>query len=93
MSDTTERRHVRWDTYEVDENGRYVGDSTPICGGCSDPELLADLARGELTEELPPWPCPTVLADAPESPVTPPTPSTPGAEASEGTGEAQEARE
>lgn len=54
--------HARRDAYEVDANGRHIGKPSPVCEGCSDPDLLAELERGELTDDLPDWPCPTLAA-------------------------------
>lgn len=72
------RVHAPRLVYETDADGRRTGTPLAICcEGCTDPDLLADLDRGELTEDVPEWPCPPVLAaldtpdTAPETPACP----------------------
>lgn len=61
--------HAKRDVFEVGPDGFLGQRLSSGCEGCSDPDLVADLEAGELTEDLAPWPCPTTAAlDAPEIP-------------------------
>lgn len=52
--------HVKRDVFEVDEHGVLGRWLSSGCEACSDPDLIADLEDGALTEDLAPWPCDTI---------------------------------
>lgn len=54
--------HAKRDVFEVGPGGTLGQWLSSGCEECSDPDLIADLEAGELTEDLAPWPCPTILA-------------------------------
>ena len=54
--------HVKRDVFEVDEHGVLGRWLSSGCEACSDPDLIADLEDGALTEDLIPWPCATIEA-------------------------------
>jgi hypothetical protein len=61
--------HAKRDVFEVGPDGILGAWRSSGCEACSDPDLIADLEDGELTEELVPWPCATIRAmDGGEAP-------------------------
>lgn len=83
--------HAKRDVFEVDKDGFLGAWRSAGCEACSDPDLIADLEDGALTEDLAPWPCDTLAAlNAAESPADAPTAVTAATEAHGGAGEAQE---